>query len=73
MSSTEPEDDYQLPLPLGPDDVGRTTVVSIDAVPRTVRTAALPARGVEPVRSPLTEAEVAHRRAMLAHLTRQSA
>jgi hypothetical protein len=71
MSSTEPEDTDQLPLPLDTDEAGRSTVVSIGSVPRAGR--AVASRPLEPARTALTDAEIEHRRAMLDHLTKQSA
>ena len=78
MSSTEPDAGNQLPLPLDPDEAPRSTVIPIGATwsgaaQRAGRAPAAAARGLEPARPPLTDAEIAHRRAMLEHLTRQSA
>jgi hypothetical protein len=72
MSATEPEDTDQLPLPLDADQAARSTVVSIGSARRPARTA-MSTRPLEPARPPLTESEVTHRRAMLLHLTKQSA
>jgi hypothetical protein len=71
MSSTEPENADQLPLPLDTDEAGRSTVVSIGSMPRGGR--AVGSRPLEPARPALTDAEIEHRRAMLEHLARQSA
>ena len=73
MSATEPEDTDQLPLPLDRDDVRPATVIAIGSARRGGRPAAGAQRGLEPARAPLTDAELAHRRAMLDHLTKQSA
>ena len=81
MSSAEPEDGNQLPLPL-PLEEGEASVKRV--VPFTpgrpvaadgqhVEAGRQPRLGLQPPRGPLSEAEVAHRRAMLEHLTRQSA
>jgi hypothetical protein len=69
MSSTEPEDTDQLPLPLDTNEAGRSTVVSIGSAPRGGRAATAP-RTLEPARTALTDAEIAHRRVMLEHLAK---
>jgi hypothetical protein len=73
MSSTEPEDGNQLPLPLEDGVAAPLSRVvpfghSSSAAPRPKTRS-----GLEPPRGPLSEADVAHRRAMLEHLTRLSA
>jgi hypothetical protein len=80
MSSTEPEDADQLPLPLDDGQAPSSRVVlfapranvSVDGenVEAGLQTRLKPRPGLEPPRGPLTDAEVAHRRAMLEHLTR---
>ena len=73
MSATEPEDTDQLPLPLDRDDVQPAAVISIGSARRAGRPVVTAQRGLEPARTSFTEAELAHRRAMLEHLTKQSA
>jgi hypothetical protein len=84
MSSTEtePEEDgHQLPLPLPLEkrEASAERVVPfangrlVEAAGQNVEAGLQTRLGLQRTRAPLTGAEIAHRRAMLEHLTRQSA